>query len=178
MKFIVVLLCGVALGQTHHHGPSPEKAAVDTDKLPAPQHIEGIGTAELKITTKSSEAQQWFTQGLALLHCFWDYEALRAFQQAVRLDPDCAMCHWGVAESLTFRGGNEEQAKAEMKKAKELSTQASDHEQRYIRASTELKDKTGEEAHKAYDREMESLIDHYPGDLDARLLYALAANRG
>ena len=39
----------------------------------------------MEITTASPQAQLWFDQGLAALHCFWDYEALRAFEQAVRL---------------------------------------------------------------------------------------------
>jgi len=172
-QLAALLLCTVALGQTHHHA-SPETVAVDLDKIPAPQHIDGIGHSEIKITTKSPEAQQWFNQGLALLHCFWDHEALRAFQQALRLDPDCAMCHWGVSKSLEMRGGNKDQAKAEMAKDKELSFKATDHEQRYIRASADSEDKSGEEATKAFNQEMESLIDHYPGDLDAKLLLALA----
>ena len=171
--FAALLLCTAALAQTHHHA-SPDKVTVDLDKLPAPQHIDGIGSAEIKITTKSPEAQQWFNQGLALLHCFWDYEALRAFEQALRLDPDCAMCHWGASQALEMRGGNEDQAKAEMKTAKELSPKASDHEQRYIRAFAASLDKSADKDAKEFDQEMESLIDHYPGDIEAKLLFALS----
>lgn len=177
IQLAALLLCAAALAQTHRHVSPPEKA-VDLEKLPAPQHIDGIGTSELKITTKSPQAQQWFTQGLALLHCFWDYEALRAFEQALRLDPDCAMCHWGVSKALEMRGGNKEQAKAEMTKAKELSSNTSDHEQRYIRADADSQDKSGEEADRAFNQETESLIDHYPDDIDAKLLFALSENRG
>ena len=176
-QLAALVLCTVALGQTHHHAP-PETVAVDLDKIPAPWHIDGIGHAEIRITTKSPEAQQWFNQGLALLHCFWDYEALRAFQRALRLDPDCAMCHWGVSKALEMRGGNREQAKAEMTKAKELSPQTADHEQRYIRAYADSEDKKGDEATKTFNQEMESLIDHYPGDLEAKLLFALSDNGG
>jgi len=176
-QLAALLLCAAVFAQTHHHA-TPEKASVDLAKLPAPQHFDGIGHSELKITTKSPEAQQWFNQGLSLLHCFWDYEALRAFEQAVRLDPDCAMCHWGVSKALTLHGGNEEQAKAEMKKAQELSSRATDHEQRYIRASADSQDKTGDESRKTFEREMESLIDHYPADLEAKLLFALSTNGG
>jgi len=168
-----LLLCVIALGQTHHH-TSQEAAAIDLDKLPAPQHIDGIGQSDLKITTKSAEAQQWFSQGLALLHCFWDYEALRAFEQAVRLDPDCAICHWGASKALEMRGGNKDQAKAEMAKARDLAPKASDHEQRYIRAAAEPAEKSGEDSDKIFAREMTSLIDHYPEDLDARLFFALS----
>lgn len=178
--FISVLLlasvCGFAQNPHHH---APETARVDLAKLPAPQHLDGIGHAHLTITTKSAEVQQWFDQGLALLHCFWDYEALRAFEQAVRLDSDCAMCHWGIAQALASRGGDKDQARVMMKKAAELAPKASDHEQRYIRAYAKSEDdKKSEEAEAAFAKEMEGLIDHYPDDLDARLLYALSLNHG
>ena len=42
----------------------------------------------------------WFDQGLNLLHDFWDYESARAFEQAVRVDPNCAMCYWGLYNAL------------------------------------------------------------------------------
>jgi len=92
------------MAQIHQHAPPAEDGRVDLTAIPVPQQMDGIGLSHITITTKSTEAQQWFDQGLALLHCFWDYEALRAFEQALRLDPDCAMCHWGVAAALEFRG--------------------------------------------------------------------------
>jgi tetratricopeptide (TPR) repeat protein len=171
-----MLACGCALAQMHHH-ESPE-STLDLAKLPPPQHMKGIGTAHIAITTKSAEAQQWFDQGLALLHCFWDYEALRAFEEAVRLDPNCAMCHWGLYRALDFRGSNPEQAKKELAKAKDLSSNASDHEQRYIRAYVEAADKQGDESEKAFAKEMEALITHYPDDIEAKLMYALSNGRG
>lgn len=181
LTLFLALASVCAFAQTpHHHAPDPDAARVDLAKLPVPQHIDGIGHAHLTITTKSPQAQQWFDQGLALLHCFWDYEALRAFEQAARLDPDCAMCHWGIAQALTSRGGAKDQAKHEIKKAEELAPKASDHEQRYIRADakSDSGDDKSDDAEKNFAKEMESLIDHYPDDLDARLLYALSLNHG
>jgi tetratricopeptide (TPR) repeat protein len=179
MKYLAALLaCACAFAQTHHHGPPPDQSTVDLARLPAPQHMKGIGSAHIEITTKSAEAQQWFDQGLALLHCFWDYEALRAFEQAARLDPDCAMCHWGLYRALNFRGGDPKQAKKELATAKELSSNASDHEQRYIRAYSESEDKQGDEADRAFSKEMESLIAHYPDDVEAKLMYALSNGHG
>ncbi len=52
------------------------------------------------VTTKSKEAQQFFDQGLFFTFAFNHAEAERAFREAARLDPDCAMAHWGVALSL------------------------------------------------------------------------------
>ena len=42
-------------------------------------------------------AQRYFDQGLRLTYAFNHAEALRAFREAQRLDPDCAMCYWGEA---------------------------------------------------------------------------------
>ena len=178
MKVLAFLLVATFSFAQHQHTADPETARLDLAKLPAPQPINGLGHAHIAITTNSAEAQRWFDQGLAALHCFWDYEALRAFQQAVRLDPDCAMCHWGLARALDSRGGDKEQQKAQLKKAEDLASKASDHEQRYIRADAAGAKKKDDDAEAAYAKEMEGLIDHYPDDLDARLLYALALNHG
>jgi tetratricopeptide (TPR) repeat protein len=172
VKQIGLLLLGslIAAAQTHQHAP-PETKGIDLAKLPPPQKIEGIGQAHIPITTKSPQAQEWFDQGLSLLHCFWYYEAVRAFEGAVRLDPDCAMCHWGLFQA-TDSNGDHEQAKAELARAKELAPMASDREQRYIRASTDQQAKKGEEATQVFIKEMEALEDRYPDDLQAKLLLA------
>src|SRR5215475_15147364 len=58
---------------------------------------EGLGDYSRKVTTKSANAQRYFDQGLALLHGFNHRGAIRSFQEAARLDPKCAMAHWGAA---------------------------------------------------------------------------------
>jgi len=58
---------------------------------------DGLGSYSRKITTDSPEAQRYFNQGLAFLHGFNHSAAIRAFQQAAEIDPECAMAHWGVA---------------------------------------------------------------------------------
>src|SRR6476660_10075315 len=59
--------------------------------------FEGLGSYSRKITTNSPEAQRYFNQGLAFLHGFNHGAAIRSFQEAARLDPKCAMAHWGTA---------------------------------------------------------------------------------
>lgn len=59
--------------------------------------FEGLGAYSRKITTDSPTAARYFNQGLAFLHGFNHGAAIRAFQEAARLDPKCAMAHWGVA---------------------------------------------------------------------------------
>ena len=159
----------------HVHADSAEKPATT---LPPPVRIAGVGNSHLAITTSSPKAQQWFDQGLSLLHCFWDFEALRAFREAARLDPDCAMCQWGIHRAMEFGGSSEEELKPVVSKMKELAPKASDHEQRYIRSVVESAGKKGEEASKAYRHEMEAMIYRYPDDLDAQLFLGLSLESG
>jgi tetratricopeptide (TPR) repeat protein len=58
---------------------------------------ENLGDHHYAITTEVPLAQRYFDQGLRLYYAFNHAEAIRAFEQATRLDPDCAMCYWGIA---------------------------------------------------------------------------------
>ena len=57
----------------------------------------GLGSYTRKVTTDSPLAQRYFNQGLALLHGFNHAAAIRSFQEAAKIDPNCAMAYWGVA---------------------------------------------------------------------------------
>src|SRR6185295_11907509 len=50
-------------------------------------------------TSGSPKAQEHFLRGLAALHSFWFEEALDAFQESTRIDPDFMMGYWGEAMS-------------------------------------------------------------------------------
>ncbi len=52
------------------------------------------------VSTASEEAQVWFDRGLVWCYGFNHEEAVRCFQRAVELDPDCAMAHWGIAYAI------------------------------------------------------------------------------
>ncbi|HEU5021027.1 MAG TPA: hypothetical protein VFT60_04030 [Bryobacteraceae bacterium] len=138
---------------------------VDPAQLPPPRKMTGIGNAHLPISSKKPEIQMWFDQGLNLLHDYWDYESARAFQQSVRLDPDCAICYWGLHGALSFYHGNETgYAPAALARAEELKDHANDRERRYIEATvtaqTDLK--------KA--RELwVAIARDYPDDVESRL---------
>lgn len=56
-----------------------------------------LGSYHRAITTTVPAAQQYFDQGLRLSYAFNHAEAIRAFREAQRLDPGCAMCYWGEA---------------------------------------------------------------------------------
>ena len=65
-------------------------------KLEAPL-FDNLGQHHLEITTSVKLAQRLFDQGLNLSYGFNHREAARAFREAARLDPDCAMAYWGLA---------------------------------------------------------------------------------
>jgi tetratricopeptide (TPR) repeat protein len=59
--------------------------------------FEGLGSYSRKITTESPKAERYFNQGLGFYHGFNHGAAIRAFKEAARLDPKCAMAHWAIA---------------------------------------------------------------------------------
>jgi len=62
-----------------------------------PVLYDSLGSYSYRITTASAGAQRWFDQGLRLVYAFNHHEAQKAFREAARLDPKCAMCFWGIA---------------------------------------------------------------------------------
>src|SRR5271157_1556017 len=130
------LIVGYAQGMSGQSGmnchPMDLREAVPPDKLPTPLKLTGIGNAHIHITA-TPEAQLWFDQGLNLLHDFWDYESVRAFEQGVRADPQCAMCYWGIYRALKFRHSNSAYfADSALAKAVSLKSRASKSERLYI----------------------------------------------
>jgi len=117
------------------HDMSSMQPVPPPDQLPAPIRMTGIGNGHLKITA-TPEAQAWFDQGLNLLHDFWDFESAKAFEQAVRVDPSCAMCQWGVAQAFANshnQGGS--YSSIAIGKAQTLKAHATKKEQLIIEAT-------------------------------------------
>jgi tetratricopeptide (TPR) repeat protein len=151
---------------------------IPPDKLPVPQKLSGIGNVHIKITA-SPEAQMWFDQGLNLYHDFWEYESLRAFQQGVRVDPQCAMCYWGIYQAEIFRHSSSKHfADAALAKAVSLKGHASKTERLYIEASAahqaEEKDKK-DDVKEGDSREVQilrKLVKQSPRDTQGRIFLA------
>src|SRR5665213_3230900 len=142
-------------------------------ELPVPRMIAGIGNAHMEITA-TPEAQLWFNQGLNLLYDFWDYESARAFEQSVRVDPQCAMCYWGLYQAESFYHSTAQgYAGRALAKAVGLQSKTSERGRLYIEASV------------AHEEAMESVrprsiapneldlwrtvVRDYPKDLNARI---------
>lgn len=170
--FLAALLGGAAPAPSqgflcHVNAPAPAPP-----EGPAPR-LEGIGAAHLAITTESKDAQAFFDQGLALLHGFNDFEALRSFREAARLDPQCPMPQWGIAQALRNDASSAER-KAALAKAKENAFRASEREQYFIRAAVLLDEDEGADGKAAYRQEMEALLDRFPDEVEGKLLFALS----
>src|SRR5437899_12317276 len=104
------------------------------DKAPL---FDNLGAHHHAVTTASKEDQRYFDQGLMLCFAFNHPEAIRSFQEAARLDPDCAMVHWGIAfaygANINMPMTEEAVPKAfgALQKAQELARKATAREQAY-----------------------------------------------
>jgi tetratricopeptide (TPR) repeat protein len=165
--FLAVLTLPAQMNMTSHVMEMQDE--IPPDKLPPPIRISGIGNAHIAITA-SPEAQIWFDQGLNLLHDFWDYESARAFQQGVRVDPQCAMCYWGLYKAESFYHSTAQGYAAQaLAKAVALKDHAGSRERLYIEAA---------DAHGSREQELlRKLVADYPDDLQARILLANAGGK-
>src|SRR5260370_24435895 len=121
---LLALLLIPAAGQVCHKAHKTRDYKMT--EMPPPPRITGIGDSHLQITTKSAKAQAYFDQGLNLLHCFWDFEAYRAFKEAARLDPNAAIAYWGIVEAISDYSGMEEIKKSALEMAENLENNPCD----------------------------------------------------
>jgi tetratricopeptide (TPR) repeat protein len=159
------------------------KDEIPPDQLPVPQKMTGIGTVHMDITA-TPEAQAWFNQGLNLLHDFWDYESAKAFEQAVRVDPKCAMCYWGLYRVETYyHSTSPDYGDICLAKAVSLEKHASKRERLYIEADAAhqaaVKNANGRQPDFAESWVLwHKLVKRYPNDTQARIFLALAVGFG
>jgi tetratricopeptide (TPR) repeat protein len=147
--------------------------------LPAPKLMTGTGGSNMKIETKSQKTQAYFNQGLAMLHDFWDFEAYRAFKEAIRNDSTAVMPYWGLLQTLgpdedSVYKSNKELA---VKQLKKLISTANEHEKLYAETSL-LLDSLKEKAYPEIEKKMELIIHKFPADIDAKLFLALTKMAG
>jgi tetratricopeptide (TPR) repeat protein len=147
------------------------------EKLPAPVKMTGIGNSHIAIKS-SPEVQAWFDQGLSLMHDFWDYESAKAFEQSIRVDPNCAMCWWGLAMAEGFRHSDAAvYGKKALEKAIALKGHAGAEGKLYIEAAqadSEAKDGDSSRSTEI----MRKLVAKNPSDIEARIFLAEAVGDG
>jgi tetratricopeptide (TPR) repeat protein len=162
--------------------------AVPAEPAPAVPLYKNLGSHTRKIITSSPLAQQYFDQGLTLTYAFNHAEAIKMFKEAARLDPNCAMCHWGIAYALgphinaPMDAAAVPEAYATVQKAEQLSHDGKDGagaayiEHELIHALTAryaaepMADRSSLD--KAYADAMRVLAKKYPQDDDIGALFA------
>jgi tetratricopeptide (TPR) repeat protein len=145
--------------------------------------FDNLGDYHHAITTESSLAQRYFDQGLRLIYAFNYDEALRSFDEAARLDPNCAMAYWGSALALAPNISNpvldpeqERDAYNQIQKALSLSKHTSPRERAYV-AALAKRYSIDPKADRAslqvdYANAARDLANRYPDDPDAAALSA------
>jgi tetratricopeptide (TPR) repeat protein len=164
----LLTLAGRATSQ-HQHGTDGAKTQ--------------LGTVEFRVSC-TSEAQNSFTRGVALLHSFTYEESAQAFRKAAASDSRCAMAHWGLAMTEyhqlwePYAGPAELQRGAsEIQKARELKPETP-REKDFIEALGAFYDGWEQRGHaaraKAYQEAMRGVQVRNPKDQEAAIFYALA----
>jgi hypothetical protein len=168
---LVVVLCRSA---------APVFAHEEDAAAPAPG--EKLGTVHFSTSCHASVAER-FDRGMAMFHSFWFDPAAQVFADVAQADPKCAMAHWGVAMT---RLGNpfawppaEKQfaaGQAALAKAREIGARTV-REVAYIEAlgrfyedpqKADLRTRAV-----AFQQAMGELVQRYPDDTEAQILYAL-----
>lgn len=146
--------------------------------------FDNLGKHHHAITTTSPLAQRYFDQGLRLVFAFNHNEAIAAFKQAAELDPNCAMCYWGIALAmgpninLPMDLKQEPHAYESAQKARALAANATKSERAYIEALTHRyaqepgANRVARDA--SYAQAMRDVAKRFPQDADAATLFAEA----
>ncbi|HJZ81474.1 MAG TPA: tetratricopeptide repeat protein, partial [Pyrinomonadaceae bacterium] len=135
-----------------------------------------LGRVEFQ-TSGSTKAQALFLRGLAALHSFWYEEALEAFRESTKIEPDFMMGYWGEAMTYNHPLWSEQdtaaarQVIAKIKETPKLSAR----ERAYLDAVKLLYGEGDKRARDtAYSGAMEKIYRDYPNDLDAAAFYSLS----
>ena len=128
--------------------------------------LRGIGTVDFPITCQNPQTQQYFNQGIALLHGSEPREADRSFYQACRIEPSCPMTWWGLAAANLE---NRPLAAFYVERAFQLREAATDREQMWIRALNSYLDSgTSDVDRRSFlVTSLDRIIAKYPDDLEA-----------
>ncbi len=125
-----------------------------------------------------------FNRGLLQYYSYDNEAALRDFQEAVRFEPHCAMCHWGIAVSLIIPYITDAKFYKETDRIAlglhhaQLANNLSKHNTRendYAKAVLKFYESAQSDIltrKKNYAISMQQLMEKYPEDIDAAVLTA------
>jgi tetratricopeptide (TPR) repeat protein len=150
--------------------------------------FDGLGDLHRAAGTNSREAQRYFNQGLAWAYGFNHDEATRSFARAATLDPNCALCFWGVALAIgpnynfpLMSSSRGRVAYAAIARARALAPAASPVSEALIgalekRYPTEaaIGDSNYDQLQRAYAAAMHDVARQFPADDDVQVLTAEA----
>ena len=142
-----------------------------------------VGAVHQKVTTSSPDAQAFYDQGQTLLHHYSFIDAARSFRQALRSDPNCAMCWMGLARAEQGLERPEATAAA-IAKAQALAPKSSAKEQTFIALRAQQIEAQNapraeeSEKHAAYKKSLDKALASYPEDAELWILRGNAEEAG
>ena len=148
----------------------------------AAAQFEEVGTITFP-TSASTDAQQPFLRGVAILHSFGWKQAIEQFQLAQQIEPDFAMAYWG--ETLCYNHPLFARQDAEKPRAvlerlgatpdERLAKAPTDREKGFLRAVETLWGEGDDQARRlGYMEQMRALYEQYPDDPEVGAFYALS----
>lgn len=181
MRQMLIAIAGVVVSALAIASAIASSARAQENLVPL---YDDLGNYHLEISSSVPQVQEYFNQGVRLYYAFNHAEGIRAFREAQRLDPECAICWWGEALAwgpninLPMDRPSALAAYTALGEALDRIDWASPKEQALIRA---LAVRYSEEApdnrarlDQAYANAMANLVLQYPADLDISVLYAEA----
>lgn len=143
---------------------------------------DNLGDHHFAISTELPQVQAYFDQGMRLYYAFNHAEAIRAFEVAQQLEPECAMCWWGEALAwgpninLPMDEASARSAYAAVQEALARKDHGSEREQALIEALSVRyeKDPPADRTHldQAYSEAMSELAEAYPDNQEIQVLFA------
>lgn len=161
--------------------PAPDVVPAATHEVPkytGPEIplFEGLGMLSYPVTTSNPKAQAYFEQGLRLSHAYVNPSFVKNgaevnFREAITLDPDCAMAHWGLSFCYDTQGdgrdrvGASKEALNAANRALDLAIQHGTDKERRITAARVLQ-LGGKDKRQAFLDALDGAIAAYPEDVE------------
>jgi len=192
MRIALVLISSIAAAAapaafaqapSHKHYAESDEASKPAPTGELAPRLQNLGKHTFPVSTESRQAQLFINQGVNLAYGFNHAEAGRAFREAARLDPACAMAYWGQAlvlgPNINAPMSPEEEPKAYelAQRAVALKSTATPRERAYIDALAERYTGKADDrpaADRAYADAMGEASRRFPNDLDAATMHAEA----
>lgn len=162
--------------------PSAPPPVAATEAKPQAPLFEKLGAYRRKISSQSPLAQRFFNQGMVLAYGFNHAEAARSFREALRQDPACAICAWGIALvlgpniNLPMMESDVAEAFSASRKAIELAGGASPVERALITALqsryAQIPPADRSALDRAYADAMREVARRFPQDADVQAFFA------